>query len=177
MSFRCTEDKNHPVGRFFQGLEQRVEGLAGDLVRFVDDEDFVAVARRPVAYVFPQLAHLVDAAIRCRVDLDHIRRVPRRHFQAACAHAAGVNGWALNTVEASRQDPGDRGFPGAALSGKNVAVGDPLLQNRIFERRADVFLADQFRKRLRTVFPGNDLVHEEVSGRLCQTPGNPRHTS
>ena len=49
-----------------------------DLVRFVDDEDFVAVARRAVADVLAQLAHFVDAAIRCRVDLDHVDAAARR---------------------------------------------------------------------------------------------------
>ena len=58
--------------RLLDGLEQRVEGLAGDLVGFVDDEDLVAVARRLVAHVLAQLAHLVDAAVGGRVDLDDV---------------------------------------------------------------------------------------------------------
>ena len=72
------QHEDHPLGRLLERLQQRVEGLAGDLVRFVDDEDLVAVARRPVAHVLPQLAHLVDAAIGGGVDLDHVGRVRRR---------------------------------------------------------------------------------------------------
>ena len=164
VGFGGAQHENHPVRRLFQRLEQRVEGFAGDLMRFVDDEDLVAVARRAVAYVFPQFAHFVDAAIRGRVDLDHIRGISGRHFQAARAHAAGRNSWPLNAVEASRQDASHGGFSGAALAGKNVAVGNALLGDRVFEGGADVFLADQLRKRLRTVFPGDNLVHEGVSG-------------
>ena len=72
------EHEDHPRRRLLDGLEQRVEGLAGDLVGLVDDEDLVAVARRLVAHVFAQLAHLVDAAVGGRVDLDDVHRAARR---------------------------------------------------------------------------------------------------
>jgi hypothetical protein len=45
-------------------------------VRFVDDEDLVAVARGAVADVLAQLAHLVDAAVRGGVDLDDVHALP-----------------------------------------------------------------------------------------------------
>src|SRR5579864_6138177 len=57
------ENENHPGRRLFDRLQQRVERLAGDLMGLVHDEYFVAIARRPVADVLPQLAHLIDAAI------------------------------------------------------------------------------------------------------------------
>ena len=46
--------------------------------------------------------------------------------------------------------------------GKDVAVRDALLRDRVFERGFDVLLADQLRKRLRPVFAGDDLIHEEA---------------
>ena len=64
--------------RLFDGLEQRVEGLVGDLVGFVDDEDLVAVARGLVADVFAQFAHFVDAAIGGGVDFDDVHACRRR---------------------------------------------------------------------------------------------------
>ena len=64
--------------RLFDGLQQRVEGLVGDLVGFVDDEDLEAVARRLIAHVLAQFAHFVDAAVRRRVDLDHVHRAAAR---------------------------------------------------------------------------------------------------
>ena len=76
--FGGAKDEDDPLGRLFERLQQRVERFGGDLVRFVDDEDLVAVARRAVADVLPQLAHLVDAAIRGRVDLDHVDAYRRR---------------------------------------------------------------------------------------------------
>ena len=80
------QDEHHPLGRLFQRLEQRVEGFAGDLVRFVDDEDLVAVARRAVADVLAQLAHFVDAAIGGRVDLDHVHADPPAAISRQLAH-------------------------------------------------------------------------------------------
>ena len=76
--FGGAQHEHHPFGRLFQRLQQRVESFAGDLVRFVDDEDLVAVARGTVADVFAQLAHFVDAAIGGRVDFDHVRRIAGR---------------------------------------------------------------------------------------------------
>ena len=105
-------------------------------------------------------------------------RVAGGDFEAARAHSAGRGGGPLNAVQAAGQNAGHRGLAGAALAGENVAVGDPPLRDRVLERGLDVFLADQFRKRLRPVFPGDDLIHaRRVEGGLCQTPGDPRHTS
>ena len=87
------------------------------------------------------------------------RRIAAGDFQAAGAHAAGRGGGTLDAVQAARQDARDRGFARAALAGKDVAVRDALLRDGVLERGADVLLADQFRKRLRPVFPGDDLVH------------------
>ena len=84
------QDEHHPLGRLFQRLQQRVEGFVGDLVRFVDDEDFVAVARGAVAHVLAQLAHFIDAAIGGRVDLDHVHARSGGDLDAARAYAAGL---------------------------------------------------------------------------------------
>ena len=46
-------------------------------MRFVDDEDFVAIARRAIADVLAELAHFVDAAIRRRIDFNDIDRTAR----------------------------------------------------------------------------------------------------
>ena len=62
------------VGRFFERLEQSVGGFAGEHVRFVEDDDFVARAGGSVADHFAEFANLVDAAIGGRVDLDDVER-------------------------------------------------------------------------------------------------------
>ena len=47
---------------------------------FIDDEDLVAVARGQVADRFAQLADFVDAAVRGRVDFEHVHGISRRDF-------------------------------------------------------------------------------------------------
>ena len=162
--FGGAQDEDHPLGRLFERLQQRVEGFVGDLVGFVDDEDFVAVARRAVADVLAQLAHFVDAAVGGRVDFDHVRRIAGRDFEAAGADAAGLSGGPFDAIQAARQNARDGGFAGAALARKDVAVRDAAAANGVLERGPDVLLADQLGKRLRPVFPGDDLVH----GNACK---------
>src|SRR5579871_1143115 len=132
-------------------------------MRFIDNEDFIAVARRPVADTFAQLAHLVNAAIRSRVDLNHIHGVSSGHLQAACAHSARRGCRTLHAIQAARQYPGYGGFTCPALTGKNVAVCEPPLRNRILDGGSDMLLPDKLGKRLRPILPGDNLVHEKAA--------------
>jgi hypothetical protein len=93
--FGGAEHENGPLRRLFDGLEQRVEGFVGDLVGFVDDEDFVAVAHRLVADVLAQLAHFIDAAIGRRVDFDHIHRAAGRRSRGNWRTRRKAWRWAL----------------------------------------------------------------------------------
>ena len=120
------QDEHDPFRRLFERLQQRVERFGRDLVRFVDDEDLVAVARRTIADVLPQLAHLIDAAIRRRVDLDHVHAVSRGDLLAARAFAAGVGRRALDAIQAAGDDARDSRLAGSALAGKDVAVRDAI---------------------------------------------------
>ncbi len=147
--------------RLFDGLQQRVESLARDLVRFVDDEDLVAVARGLIADVLAQFAHLIDAAIRCRVDFDHVDRSAGRDFEAARADAAGLIGRAFFAVEAAGDDARGGGLAGAALAGKDVAVRDAVLRDRVAQSGVDVLLVQHIVERLGTIFARDDLVHGE----------------
>ena len=96
LRLRRRHDENHFVGRFFERLEQRVRGLVGEHVRFVEDDDFVAAAGGRVAHHFAQLADLVDAAVGCRVDFDHVERISQTDFPARVAFIAGFRGGTLS---------------------------------------------------------------------------------
>ena len=169
------KNKHGPLGRLFNRLQQRVECFVGNLVRFVDDENFVAIARRLIPHVFAQFAHLIDAAIRRRIDFDYVHSPARRNFHAARAHAARLIGRTLLAVQAQRHNTRRRRLPRPALPGKNIAVRNTVLRNRIPQRGLDVVLIQDIVKRLRPVFSCDDLIHGGT-GELCQAPGNPRHT-
>ena len=89
LRLRGGEHEDDVVGRLFQRLEQRVEGSVGDLVRFVEDVDFEAVASRTVAGGLAEFADFVDAAVRGGVDLDDVDGVAGSDFGAGLADAAG----------------------------------------------------------------------------------------
>ena len=173
VSFCGAQNEHHPGRRFLNGFQQRVECFVGNLMRFINDEDLVAVARGAVAHVFAQLTHFIDAAVRCRIDFDDVYRAAALNLQTAGAHAAGSFGRAINAIQAARHDARQRSLAGAALAGEDIAVRDTVLQNRIAERGLYVILIHHVGERLRPVLSGDYLIHEEG---ICQAPGNPRHT-
>src|SRR5215813_1266972 len=66
------EDKLEMRRRLFNELEQRVETRAGHHVGLVDDVDLVPGRDWRVKRAFPQVTGIVNAAVRRRVDLDHV---------------------------------------------------------------------------------------------------------
>src|SRR3954468_17159313 len=127
MGLGGTHHENRPFRRLFKRFEKSVEGLGRDLVGFVDDEDFVAVACRPVADVLAELAHFIDAAIGGGVDFDYVRRISGGNFDTTGALATRRGCWPFDAIQAAGKDACDSGFPGTSLSGKDVPVGDTPL--------------------------------------------------
>ena len=164
LGLRGRHHEDDVVGRLLERLEQRVEGRVGDLVRFVEDVDFVAVARRAVAGGVAQLANLVDAAVGGGVDLDDVDGGAGANLGAGVADAAGLGRGALGAadrvaaVERHGQDAGDGGFADAAMAAEDVAVGDAALGQRVQQRARDVLLPDDIAEALGTVFAGENLV-------------------
>ena len=66
------ENEFHMRRRFFQRLEQAVEGLLGQHVHFVDDVYLVARRDRGIAHALDDLADVVDAGARGGVHFLHI---------------------------------------------------------------------------------------------------------
>jgi len=70
-------------------FEQGIEGGVGDLVCFIKNVDFEAIASRAIASGFAQFADLVDTPIGGSVDFDHVYRIARANFGAGLAYPAG----------------------------------------------------------------------------------------
>src|ERR1017187_7826853 len=130
--------------RLFQGLQQRIEGRVGDLVRFVKNVNLEAVARRTITRGFAQLTNLVDAAVGGRVDLDHVHRVAGANFDARIADPARLGyGMVLRlAVQRHRQNTRDGRLADAAMAARDVAVGNASLRNGVLQRAGDVSLPD-----------------------------------
>ena len=139
-------------GRLLERFQQRVEGLVGKLMGFVDDVDFEAVARRPVAQVFDNRAGVVDLAVGGAVDFDHVERAPLANLDTGRAFAARLGGWPFFAVEAAGQDARGGGFADAADAGEEEGVRDPAALQGLAERASDVLLADQLGEALGAPF-------------------------
>ena len=165
LGLRGGHHEDDVAGRLFQRFQQRIEGRVGDLVGFVENVDFEAVARRTVARGLAQFADLVDAAIGGGVDFDHVHRVAGANLGAGIANAAGLGHRLVGRAAVQRhgQDARDRRLADAAMSAEDVAVRDALLRDGILQRAGDVFLADHVGEFLRPVFARQDLVaHAET---------------
>ena len=177
-----------PLGRLLECFEDGVEGRVGDLVGFVEEEDFVLVAGRADIGLRTNGPDVVDAAVGGGVDLDEVEGVggcvvaagvaSGGDFAAGDAVEAGLDGGAgLGSdfgaaIEGHGQDAGDGGFADAAVAGKDVAVGDALLGEGVDEGAGDVVLAGYIRKALRTVFACQYLVsHARVAPRWIVKAG------
>mgnify|MGYP000541434153 CR=1 FL=1 len=76
--------------RFFQGFQQRIEGLGSQHVYLIDDVDLVASIDRRELDRLAQITDFIDAAIGGRIDLKDIHRGAVRDLTALLALPAGL---------------------------------------------------------------------------------------
>ena len=155
---RGGENENDALGRLFQSFQQRVRGFVGELMRFVEDHDFVAARSGRVTDHFAKFADLVDAAIGGGVNFENVERIAGGNFAAGIAGAVRLGGGTGGAIERLRQDAGGGRFADAANAGKNVRMRDAVRLNRIRERARDVLLPDDVAERLRAILSGYDFV-------------------
>jgi len=159
-------------GGSVEGLEESVPGGVGDLVRLVEDDDFVlALVGGAGLDLGGKEAGVVDAAVGGGVDLLDVEGVGLledgavltgggRDFAAVDADAAGLFGGALGradgvaAVERGGEDARDGGLADAAMAGEDVAVGDAVLGERVEQGAGDVVLPDDVGEELRAVLAG-----------------------
>ncbi|SIM89214.1 Uncharacterised protein [Mycobacteroides abscessus subsp. abscessus] len=147
------EDEFDVLRRLLHDLQQRVEPLAGDHVRLVDDEDLVAVPHGGEGRAFAQVTGVVHAAVGGGVHLDDVQRsraVPGE-VPAGLAVPARGGGGALGAVEAAGQDARGGGLAAAARPGEEVGVVDAVVPQRRHQGLGDVLLPDDVGERLRAV--------------------------
>ena len=122
MLFSSGHDENHVRRRFFDCLQQGIERLVGQHVDFINDEDFVPIARWLDANIRNNhISNIVDARIGSRVDLQHVHRSAFRDFTTRRASSfvrsgAGRAGWSggFVTIEGFGDQTRGRGLPYSA---------------------------------------------------------------
>ena len=129
------EDELDVLRRLFQRLQHGVEGVAGKLVHFVDHIDLEAAARRRVGRLFQQAGHVLDAAIRCGIQFDVVDEATAIDLRAGGTDAAGRRRDPGLAIERLGHDARDGGLADAARAGEQVGVMQPLLVERVRQRR------------------------------------------
>jgi hypothetical protein len=149
--------------RLFQRFQQRVGRLVRQHVRFVENHHFAARRSRRVTHHLAQFANLVDAAVRSRVDFNHVERGSRRDLLAGIAFAARLGRRPLRAIQRFGQDARRRRFAHAPRAGKNVRVRHAIVADRVGQRLRDVLLPDQIPERLWPPLPCNHLIgHKSI---------------
>jgi len=92
-------------------FQQGVERIVRELMGLVDHVHLVLAHRGGEPDLLAQVAHLVDAAVARRVDLDEVQVAAVADRHAALARVTGVAVLRFRAVHGLRDDPGDRGLP------------------------------------------------------------------
>src|SRR5437660_3338970 len=148
---RC-HHKDRVVWRLLQRLEQRIESLSSEHMRFIKNVDFVCTGGRWNHNLFAQFADAVDAAIRCRIDLDDIEGIPGGNFAALLALVAGLAMLKVRAVDGFSEQARGRCLAGAAWTREEVSMPERVGMKRVLERINDRLLADHLVKGLRAPF-------------------------
>ena len=98
-----------------------------------------------------QVAHLVDAAVAGRVDLEDVDCGTAEDLDARRAHVVGLAVDRRVAVHRASEDAGGRRLAGAADPGEQVPVGELPGADLIHQRARDDLLPDQVGKSLRSI--------------------------
>lgn len=121
---------------------------------FIDDINAVVPPERREFDVLADLPDIIDTGIRGAVDLDHVYGRALGDLRAVRAGVTRAARRALFTVEGLGQDPGDRGLPDAACTGKQERVSDAFGRNGVHQRLDDVPLANHIVEGPGAIFSG-----------------------
>ena len=145
-------------------------------MHFVDQVDLELAARGHVLRVLDHLAHIVDAGVGRRVDLQQVDVAAGIDVQAGRALAARLGAGALLAVERLGEDPGDGGLAHPTGASEQEGVVDPAGVQGVAQRAHHVFLPDQLGEPLRAPLAGKDEIGHRSTGsdRTVIVPCRPR---
>ena len=76
------------IRRFFQGLQERVKGIAAKAMHFVDDIYFFTALARRKGDLVAQFTHIINTGMRRRIDFDQVQKTPFIYGKANSAAVA-----------------------------------------------------------------------------------------
>ncbi|MBV6466622.1 MAG: hypothetical protein PGMFKBFP_01942 [Anaerolineales bacterium] len=154
------EDEDGVRRRFFEGLEERVEGRRGEHVDFVNDVDFEFALCGGEIYFVAQVTDIVHRGVGGGVNFNEVEEAIFVDGAAVVAFVAGTLGLVVvQAVDGFRQQTRQRGLARAARTREEIGVRHAVSDNGVAEGLHDVLLADDFGPSLRAVFAVEGLGH------------------
>ena len=138
---RC-KNENHVGRRFFERLEESVEGACREHVDFVDDEDLVLADDGRVLHTFNHIADVVDAGVGGRIYFVDVHRVSAGDILAAVALPTRVQRVIALAVERAGEDAGASSLAHTTGAGKKECMMETTALNGVLESLCDMFLTD-----------------------------------
>ena len=135
-----------------QRLEQSVECLLGQHVDFVDHVYLVARLAGRESHPLAQLPDLIDAAIRCRVDLDQVQTGPRSHTPADVALVARRIIHVTDAIDGLGKNTGRRGLARSTQPGEQVSMPNAPCADLVAQCSRNVLLPENILERLAAPF-------------------------
>ena len=173
LRLRGGEDEDEVLWRLLHNLQQRVVAGCGNHVRLINDEHAVARLSRRKQRTFAQVTHVLDAAVRRRVQLHHIQVAGaargQRHTRRTLTTRRGRR--PMHTVQRTRKDARGRRLAATTRTREQVRVRDTPVIQRGGQRSGHLLLADDLTKRRGTIFPVQSHVQQSTEG-----PLHPRDT-
>ena len=146
------------LGRLFQCLQQRIEGLLGQHVHFVDQIHLVLAAAGHVLRVFDQLAHIVHARVGRGINLQQVDIATGINRLAGLAFTTRIRRGAALAIERFGENARNRGFAHPARTGEQECVVNTAGFQRVGQRTHHMLLPDQFGKTLGTPLAGKHEI-------------------
>ena len=156
------QDEDGMGRRFFEGLEERIEGLLREHMHLIDDIDAVAADLRRDPHLVGQGADIVHRVVGGGVEFVDAVGTSLREGAARFAFTARFEvRTGVAAVDGLGEDAGGTGLAYAARAAEEVGVRQLAAQDRVLERPGDVLLAQQGLEAVGTVFPGryDELFH------------------
>jgi hypothetical protein len=148
-------------------LEDAV-GQTCQLMRLVEDVDLVAALDRLEHDTLPELADVVDPALRCGIHLDDVERRAGGDRETDVARVVGGGRRPVGAVQGLGEDARHRRLAGAARAGEEIRLADGVAGDCVAQRPDDRLLPDHLVEALGAVLAveggyGSSLPAEENS--------------
>ena len=138
---RC-KDENHVGWRFFERLEESVEGACREHVDFVDDENLVLADDGRVLHTFNHIADVIDAGVGGRIYFIDVHRISAGDILAAVALATRMQRVGTLAVECAGENAGASSLAHTTGAGKKECMMETTALNGVLKSLCDMFLTD-----------------------------------